>query len=648
MKASILRNKRSNILLYFVFTLFPIFLFSKHSYGQQYINAYAKVTNINYGSEFLRVSSVSGQYDYSQHSFAIGDKVLIWQIQDSVIGNNTSDTSTFGDLSSIRNAGKFEVSVITNITYNSGLPRRIYLDTIKNTYNLGNKSSIQVISVRHFGNYTTTSDLTALAWNGSIGGALVMVVDSTLTLQHNINVDAKGFRGGAPGWDDNSGSCGASEESNYIANDGKLGAKGEGIYKNTDSNFMNRRGKILTGGGGGNYHNAGGGGGGNFSAGGLGGNGWGGGPSNNGLCTYICGGLGGIALEGHIAPDRLFLGGGGGGGQGNQTPNNATKGGNGGGAIFIQANTIETTGNCAGLSISANGESANPTSGNDGGGGGGAAGTIIFNVNNWNVVSGCVLSITANGGNGSSVVHSDAHGGGGAGAQGVIAFSTQNVPTNNITTTTLNGAPGLNCNGCTNNHAGNASNVDNKGIFTFWHTPLPVELAYFRATKINEETAYIDWATSMEINASYFTILKSFDGINWIELSVINANGNSNEYKTYGVYDSELKPGKNMYKLMQTDIDGVTVEKSIATVFVPFEDDFFVISPNPNDGVFTIELSDIVVGAQVEVLNMLGQIIYSDIFNTYSKNIQLPENKGVYIVKVKIGEKIIQKRIICQ
>lgn len=645
MNKSIKENVNS---LSFLFILLLIAPFS--SFAQQYINAYAKITSVNYSAKEITLSIIAGEYEYTNHTFVVGDKLMIWQVQDSVIGNNTLDTVTFGDLGSIRNAGKFEVCVITGVTLNSGLPYKITLDKIDNTYNIGVNTSVQAISIRHFGNYTTTSDLTSFAWNGSIGGAIIMVVDSTLTLGHNINVDAQGFRGGAPGWNTSSDACAASEELKYIENSNNLGSKGEGIYKNTNSTFNNRRGKILTGGGGGNYHNAGGGGGGNFSAGGLGGNGWGGGnPSQNGLCIYPSGGIGGIALEGYIAPDRLFLGGGAGGGQGNQSPNQATKGAQGGGAIFIQANTIKTTGACGGgVSISANGEDAQPTSGNDGGGGGGAGGTIVFNVNNWDATGGCPLSISANGANGSSVTHSDAHGGGGAGGQGVVVFSTKTIPTNNITTTTLNGAPGQNCNGCSGNTAGPASNVDNKGIFTFWHTPLPVELVYFRATKLDNKVAYLDWATSMEVNASHFTIFKSLDGELWEEITSVSARGNSNEYNSYVYYDINLKPGKNIYKLLQTDINGTTVEQAIASVFVPYEENSFTVFPNPNNGSFSVEFSDDVIGAQIEVVNMMGQTVFSKTVSSYSIDITLPETKGVYFVKVSIGNYIVRKRVISQ
>ncbi|HKM92113.1 MAG TPA: T9SS type A sorting domain-containing protein, partial [Prolixibacteraceae bacterium] len=61
--------------------------------------------------------------------------------------------------------------------------------------------------------------------------------------------------------------------------------------------------------------------------------------------------------------------------------------------------------------------------------------------------------------------------------------------------------------------------------------------------------------------------------------------------------------------------------------------------PNPNNGNFTIELTNFDSNADVYVYNMLGAMVYkSSIENQSNLNINLPEiNKGLYFVKV-IGE----------
>ena len=286
---------------------------------------------------------------------------------------------------------------------------------------------MQIISFPKFGtpNYTTTAAITALPWDGNVGGVVAMQVAGTLTLAYPITVDGQGFRGG---------STSANYEVNceptvYASNSTNYANKGEGIQVN-NTGFLYGRNALATGGGGGSDDNGGGGGGSNYTAGGQGGAGW--------TCSATpSGGLGGNDVSTYINSGRLFMGGGGGGGQENNSV--GSSGANGGGIILLQATTLVTS--CTGsLTISANGASA-ANSGNDGSGGGGAAGSIYMSITNFSVSGSCPLAINGNGGNGGSVTDPGAHGGGGGGGQGVIIFPST-VPTTNITTATANGTGG--------------------------------------------------------------------------------------------------------------------------------------------------------------------------------------------------------------
>jgi hypothetical protein len=582
--------------LLFISTLiFPSNLYS------QVINAYAKVTAIS--GTTLTLSNVN----QTAHSFAVGSHVVIMQMQDDVIGSNTTNASTFGDLSAIGSAGLYEIRRITDIDgnstdgYTSATPTNITLDVINNTYNTGTNSSVQIISFRQMSttNYTTTGNISALAWDGNIGGVVAMYVPGTLTLSHNISANALGFRGGTRS-NNNSGSvCVAANMSLYRANDPNCGYKGEGIYKNTNNTYNNQRAKILNGGGGGVHHNSGGGGGGNYTAGGNGGNGY------NNCTTNPAPGIGGIALSAYISADRIFMGGGGGGGQQNNTQ--GRNGGNGGGIILIKATEITTS--CgSSVSITANGTGPATNGTNDGGGGGGAAGSIVFWVDTWNVSASCPLTITANGGNGSTSNDGAAHAGGGAGAQGVVIFNGAQ-PTTNVTTQTNNGNPGCNNSSspCTN-PAGSASGTNGSGIITGAGTgnPMPVELVFFRATKLSENAALLDWATASETNNSHFSLYKSIDGLNWEKLTDIPGKGNSNAYNSYEFTDFNLLQGTNYYKLTQTDFDGTTKNHGIRFIEADINSDFYIY-PNPFDGLINISSNNNI--SSITILSAEGKTI---------------------------------------
>ena len=56
--------------------------------------------------------------------------------------------------------------------------------------------TFQVVRVPQYTTATTSSTLTAGAWNGSTGGVLALDTTSTLTLNGTVSVDGLGFRGG--------------------------------------------------------------------------------------------------------------------------------------------------------------------------------------------------------------------------------------------------------------------------------------------------------------------------------------------------------------------------------------------------------------------------------------------------------------------
>ncbi|MBL7936493.1 MAG: hypothetical protein JNM51_11875, partial [Bacteroidia bacterium] len=366
----------------------------------QTLNAYAKVTNINDANTTFTVTNVNE----ASHTFTVGGSVIIMQMQDDVIGTNTTNIASFGNLGAIANAGVYEIGIISARSPAAGTPTTITLSSpLAGTYNTGANSSVQLITLRDLGaNYTTTATISGLTWDGNVGGVIAIQVTNTLTLNNSISANGIGFAGGTK----NPNGYSACESTTYAtAIATRYSGKGEGIYKRTNAAFAGARGKILNGGGGGNDVNSGGGGGGNYSEGGSGGLGWV--PAGTG-CSPSVGGLGGISLNGQISATRIFMGGG--GGAGHQNDGNGTEGGKGGGIVLIKAKNIRTTGACA-VSISANGATAANGS-NDGGGGAGAGGSILLQVSSFSVTGTCPLTVSSNGGNGGSSVTSGVHGGG--------------------------------------------------------------------------------------------------------------------------------------------------------------------------------------------------------------------------------------------
>jgi uncharacterized repeat protein (TIGR01451 family) len=448
---------------------------------------YPGTASVSAGATSIPVGAPSG----SATAIAAGDLLLIIQMQDADI--NPANTNNYGSGSgtgsgytALNQTGYYEFAVAAgavsggSVSITSGLTNS-YRSRAASATN--GQSTYQVIRVPQYLSATVSATVSALNWNGSVGGIVAMDVFGTLTISGTITANGAGFRGGF-------GECltgGAGANTDYrtsytIADNA---SKGEGIagspyYMNrpatfdgapvsvtggsgypdgTTTNASFARGAPGNAGGGGtdgdqaaNDQNTGGGGGGNYAAGGLGGNSW----SSN----LAVGGVGGSAVAG-IAYSRIVMGGGGGAGSTNNcTADSATytnpagiscsagagacsSGAPGGGIVILRANNITGAG-----TITANGGDGYNTL-NDGAGGGGAGGSVVI----YSKTVGSAIAYT-NGGNGGNAWRgnnggtANRHGPGGGGGGGFIAYYTGLGITTQVNgglcgeTTTLNQAYG--------------------------------------------------------------------------------------------------------------------------------------------------------------------------------------------------------------
>ncbi len=88
-------------------------------------------------------------------------------------------------------------------------------------------------------------------------------------------------------------------------------------------------------------------------------------------------------------------------------------------------------------------------------------------------------------------------------------------------------------------------------------TILPVEIVDFDGMKIKEGNL-LHWSTVSEINADYFTLERSTDMKQWVEVSTLKAAGNSFSTLHYQVVDYNYRNAINYYRLKETDFDGTT------------------------------------------------------------------------------------------
>lgn len=171
---------------------------------------------------------------------------------------------------------------------------------------------------------------------------------------------------------------------------------------------------------------------------------------------------------------------------------------------------------------------------------------------------------------------------------------------------------------------------------------LPVELKDYTAVYTGNYTN-VKWSTASEKNAEYFTIERSVDGINYILLEKVMAEGTSSSQKNYNIKDySPNKKGTNYYRLKQFDVDGKEKFSKVVTVDINEQVLEVKLIPNPTATDLDVELSDNFIGktVNIELYDVMGKKhilkqnihIDSETKTTHLNLSELP--KGIFFINV--------------
>lgn len=114
---------------------------------------------------------------------------------------------------------------------------------------------------------------------------------------------------------------------------------------------------------------------------------------------------------------------------------------------------------------------------------------------------------------------------------------------------------------------------------------LPVELSQFSIQRF-ERQAYLKWVIESEKNNEHFTIERSLDAHNWIQVNETKSIGDHTFQYEYGYMDdlSTLNASQTIYyRLSQTDRNGSEVEIGFASVkgITQTDNNLITVAPNP-------------------------------------------------------------------
>ncbi len=395
------------------------------------INKYASVSSI--GADFVIIND-EAQFD----QFSARDTVLLIQMKGARI--YASEATTYGTAyASYGKPGKHEF--LTILSVDDATNTIVFRNNILNsTFDL--ECGVQIIKVPSYNAAVVDAVLTCQPWDSvtKTGGVLTAIIGRTLSLNADIDVSGKGFKGGdiTAG----KGICATTNVSKldkyvFAAGTDSSGFKGEGLairanagaipYPSIYPGFVKGKGANFTGGGGGNGKFSGGGGGANYGTGGLGGR------ESSTCIPPLTGGEGGKNVVSTGLNGGMFLGGGGGSST-YITGGIPVPGGNGGGMVILICDTLKGNNH----SILADGLHPGSASGEAGAGGGGGGGTVALYLQSYSsIAASSALTITARGGQGGNHLGTTVSAGnGGGGGGGLITTNSIPLPGNVIKSVT--------------------------------------------------------------------------------------------------------------------------------------------------------------------------------------------------------------------
>jgi hypothetical protein len=184
-------------------------------------------------------------------------------------------------------------------------------------------------------------------------------------------------------------------------------------------------------------------------------------------------------------------------------------------------------------------------------------------------------------------------------------------------------------------------------------SPLPIVLKQFLINVIGNSVR-LTWITSSEINNDFFTIERSADGINFIEISHQAGAGNSIEELSYSAVDMRPLSGRSYYRLKQTDYDGTFDYSPVQSVFINDGTTSINIFPNPASSQTVTLLVSGQKGenAQISISTLTGKLVDQQLVQIKEQSEELVINgstqlkQGVYIVTYKSASASTQQKLV--
>ncbi|MEL6867456.1 MAG: hypothetical protein AAFP19_23730 [Bacteroidota bacterium] len=187
--------------------------------------------------------------------------------------------------------------------------------------------------------------------------------------------------------------------------------------------------------------------------------------------------------------------------------------------------------------------------------------------------------------------------------------------------------------------------------------PMQAEVAYSIPLKGEEHQIgnMLEWSTANEVNSQMFIIEKSSDGIDYQNIGVVDAAGESESERGYRYLDINSTEEKNFYRLKQVDFDGTASYSQTIIIKRVIPNEFMIVAMTntTTNKLFNLSLDAMTEGSlSYSLRSIKGDLIFEGqqelVFGLNDIEFNLEdETAGVYRIELKKGEEeeslVIQK-----
>lgn len=140
---------------------------------------------------------------------------------------------------------------------------------------------------------------------------------------------------------------------------------------------------------------------------------------------------------------------------------------------------------------------------------------------------------------------------------------------------------------------------------------IPVQLYSFTGFLKNNK-AVLTWKTTSEINLAAFSVEKSYDGVQFIQIKSIAPKGIAGNGEAYMLEDNQIKPGTTYYRLKMVDIDGrFSLSDVVKLGFGGLSTIIEGLYPNPSKNQSSIRLyTDQNMLVSISIIDMMGKQVF--------------------------------------